>query len=314
MATVASALKLSLFGISPDEATFARRGFAQATESRRLQLERSGRFFLAGYHLALRHGLVAVLAAALDTMEAPVRGFAYEGAAMALALTDAFAPWREPRATAFATGPGASHLYMIHVGIGWAWARLRRDPQPLRARSDPLLGWLSLDGYGFHEGYFHCASIPEGLLLRHRLRGYAARAFDQGLGRSLWFSCGADPAAVDQVVRRFSPERHADLWSGIGLASAYAGATDAESLRRLVELSGIHRPFLSLGAAFAAKARQRAGNPTPHTDRASLAFSGMTAEAAAAATDEALRELPADGEEPAYEVWRRRTCQLLTGR
>jgi hypothetical protein len=38
---------------------------------------------------------------------------------------------------------------------------------------------------------------------------------------------------------------------------------------------------------------------------------GVSAHAAAAVTDDALRDLPRDGVEPAYEIWRRRIQKQL---
>ena len=51
---------------------------------------------------------------------------------------------------------------MMHVGLGWALARLRRSVTPYLAQLDPLLGWLAVDGYGFHEGYFDWPRYVEG--------------------------------------------------------------------------------------------------------------------------------------------------------
>ena len=83
------------------------------------------------------------------------RGFAYEGAAMALALLDHVLPWRRNRLARFIRGPARDHIYMAHVGAGWALARLRRGTNRYFHKLDPLLRWLAMDGYGFHEGYFH---------------------------------------------------------------------------------------------------------------------------------------------------------------
>src|SRR6185503_18765465 len=94
----------------------------------------------------------------------------------------------------FVSGPGASHVYMLYVGAGWAIARLpwlRSNPDRAIRHFDPLLGWLAVDGYGFHEGYFHWPESIDRRRLPRGLSGYARCAFDQGLGRSLWFVEGA---------------------------------------------------------------------------------------------------------------------------
>ncbi|MET0400492.1 MAG: DUF1702 family protein, partial [Longimicrobiaceae bacterium] len=60
---------------------------------------------------------------------------------------------------------------------------------------------------------------------------------------------------------------------------------------------------------FAARARQRAGNPAEHTERACRALCGASADAAAAATEAALEDLAPREGLPAYEVWRLRIQQ-----
>jgi hypothetical protein len=307
---VAGRVLRRLLGIDPAEATFARRGFTGEGAARR-RLERVGRSFLDGYHAALEHGgdSDALLPSALERVDAELRGFAYEGAAMAVALLDALMPWRRPRFAAFLRGAGAAHVYMLHVGAGWALARLHRPLRGVPAGMDPLLGWLAADGYGFHEGYFHPWRTVGACAVPDRVAGYARRAFDQGAGRSLWFVCGAEPARIAAAVLRFPPARRADLWSGVGLACAYAGGSRRGEAEALPALAGAHRPALAQGAAFAAGARQRAGNPAPHTDLACRALCGLSAAAAAAVTDAALENLAPRGDLPAYEVWRLRIQQ-----
>jgi len=71
-------------------------------------------------------------------------------------------------------------------------------------------------------------------------------------------------------------------------------------------------PQAAQGAAFAAKARQRAGIVVPHTEMACGVWCGMSADEAAAVTDEALHDLRFDGAEPAFEEWRRKVQTRMT--
>jgi hypothetical protein len=106
------------------------------------------------------------------------------------------------------------------------------------------------------------------------------------------------------------------LWSGIGLACAYAGGVDGEAIQVLVAASKKYRPQLAQGAAFAAKTRQLAGNPAGHTELACQIICNVSAENAAQITDAALMDLPGEDAQPAYEVWRHRIqtcCAELTG-
>ncbi len=298
-----------LFGIPLEGVTVARRGFRTSDAVVRERVERIGCTFLHGYHAALEDDEPEALAFRLNAAERELSGFAFEGAAMGLALLDQLTPWKRNRWQAFLTGPGSNHIYMVHVGVGWALARLpwlRWQIERSLIGLDPLLRWLAVDGYGFHHGYFDWPIYIEQKAVPKRLFGYARCAFDQGLGRSLWFVNGADVSLIGKTIFSFPPIRHADLWSGVGLASAYAGTVERVAMQSLLDMAGRHRPSLAQGAAFAAKARQRAGNPAAHTEIACEVLCDLSADKAARITDDALSGLSPDGDEPAYEVWRRR--------
>jgi hypothetical protein len=72
----------------------------------------------------------------------------------------------------------------------------------------------------------------------------------------------------------------------------------------LRRLAGDYTPHLAQGAAFAAKARERAGAAAAHTDLACRVLCGSSAMIAAQFTDEALKGLRGDADLPDYEIWR----------
>jgi hypothetical protein len=286
-----------LLQLDLSEVDFRRRGFHLGDPSARERLE------LAGYNAALAHSDVTALQTALDLVDAGHRGFAFEGAAMASSLLDRLLPWSSGRWRRLLDGPGAAHVYMLHVGLGWALARLRAGlPGPL-AGLDPVVGWLAADGYGFHETYFRWQATVSRQAVAPRVRGYARQVFDQGVGRGLWFVECADAERLAATISGFPEERRPDLWSGVGLAAAYAGGGGAGDLARLRDAAGGSAPALAQGAAFAAKARARAGNQTPYTETACQVICGVPADAAALVTDEALAAANGDGA-PRYERWR----------
>lgn len=299
-------LRRRALGISPEETSFAKRRFRGEHRFVRERLEEVGRCFVAGYHAALEERRLPRLAGRLDEIPWDYRGFAYEGAAMALALLDALSPFRRRRFADFVAGPAAAHVYIAHIGAGWVLARLPLSPGRFLARFDPVLRWLALDGWGFHQGFFHWPRAVDGQEVPARLQGYARRAFDQGLGRSLWFVDGADVGRIPRTIAAFPAARRPDLWSGVGLACAYAGGrgrAEVEALRR--EAAGCE-PELAQGAAFAAEARALAGNVTPATELACEVLCGAGAAAVAAVTRELRAGVPADDGVPAFELWRRR--------
>ena len=298
-----SGLLSAFFGIAESEADFARRRFATHLPQQRARLERAGRAFLAGYNAALTApSSIDALLPLLAAVDADLAGFAHEGAAMALALLDLMTVWRRWRWRSLIEA-APQHTYLSHVGAGWALARLHVRRVPSFLRVDALLWPLVIDGYGFHEGFFK----PE-RMIRRAAKPPAVEpcaSFDQGLGRSLWFVCAADPSGIADTIANFSPHRHADLWSGVGLACAYAGAADAAAVTTLRDRAGDLLPHVAQGVVFATKARQRAGNLTADADLACRLLCGLTSGEAAAIADETTRglSLQSDG---AYEEWRRR--------
>jgi hypothetical protein len=296
-----------LFGISLEETTFAKRGFYKGDGRIQEKLEFIGRTFVDGYHTALEDDRVEAIIPRLNATAAEFRGFTFEGAAMGLSLLDYFSPWKR-RLEAFIQGDGADHIYMLHVGAGWTLGRVPRSAQRLMAQLDPLLNWLVLDGYGFHQGYFSWRHYIQDRI-PPRLSGYALQSFDQGLGRSLWFVKGADVPQIITTITSFPATRQSDLWSGIGLACAYAGGAESSAIQALYDAAQEHRLHLAQGAAFAAKARQRAGNPVPQTDLVCQIFSGHTSEEAVQITDECMRDLPPGKQ--AYALWRARVRSKL---
>ena len=295
-----------MFGISHQAVNFERRGFNGADAVLRQRLEAVCNAFLAGYHFSLEAGSSPALESKLSTVAAELRGFAFEGAAMGLALLERVLPWRSGLIKHFLQGRGDAHAYMIHVGIGWAWARLPFGFRRAQKRLDPLLGWLAFDGWGFHEGFFHWRKYINGQPAPKKLSGYERRVFDQGFGRSLWFVLGGNGELIAATVSNFAAARRGDLWSGLGLAATYAGMAGEDNLRKLRAHAGEFQPQLAQGAAFAAKARVRAGNLTSYTALAVQTLCDLSAEDAAHVTDAALENLPVDSPLPAYEIWRQR--------
>ena len=308
-------LRKRLFEISFEEVTFERRGFNDSGRGARERLEHIGRSFLRGYHAALCDEGPDVLVSNLEAVGREFCGFAYEGAAMGLTLLDQLALRKRERLLTFLNGAGSKHPYMVHVGVGWAIARvpwLRSNFHRAVAHLDPLLRWLAADGNGFSDFYFKFSYFLNKPARLKRLQGYAQHAYAQGVGRSLWFVTGANASRIARLISRLPSSLHGDLWSGAGLACAMAGGVDRTEIQLLKRLAGCYRPALAQGAAFAAKTRQRAENITDYTELACRILCGLNAAAAAKVTDDMLQHLPADGIVPAYEFWRRRIQSQFT--
>jgi hypothetical protein len=296
------------------------RGFRPRDEDTRPTLERAGHSFLDGYEIAASSANNKELLARLEELDSERRGFAYEGAGMALAILDGIPLFHNHHLSDLLNSEGSRHVYMIYVGAGWALARL---PRPMwasatKALTDPVLRWLALDGYGFHQAYFKTSEYVLGTRdevdfpwPKEDSTGYAHHAIDQGIGRALWFVEGADPDRIASRINTFADSRRPDLYAGIGLAATYARGADASLLRHLVRVAGPCAPQLAQGSVFAAEARRRAGNIVAETETATQILTGRSVEDAADAATDTWPTGERAGQLPLYEVWRKSIMERI---
>lgn len=305
-------LRHRAISIGDGEVSFDVRGFHDGAPEARAALERHGASFVAGFNAGLLAADVDDLALRLLEISSADRGFAYEGSAMAFGVLDLMTPIGGNRLRRLLSSQiGQRHVYMLHVGAGWSLARMHLRPRSHLPTLDPFLRWLAVDGYGFHHGFFEPTRHIEGHARPRRLRGYERRAFDQGLGRSMWFVVGGDVERAARTVGDFPAERHGDLWSGLGLAASYTTAIGRDELERLCELSGRHQPRLAQGAAFAVGARHRAGNVLGHTRDAAEVLCGRSLADVVELVDDAREGLRATADGSDYERWRTRISEQV---
>lgn len=304
----------SMFKVSYQEVTPQKRGFAFSNADASVHLENIGISFLDGYHHSLDLNCTDFICRSMDQKEKRYRGFSYEGAAMGLAIKDVFRLRQNRMIPDFLADKGNNHVYMSHVGIGWAYARLPFNVEKELVNYDPLLRWLIIDGFGFHQAYFktklyvHEKKLPN-------LSAYGRHVFYQGVGRCLWFVYGTNVAAIWTAILSFPEIYHPDLWSGLGLACVYAGEVEMEELVLLKTKAGNHLPKLLQGAAFAAKARERAGLVTDYTEASVLALTGLSVAEAAKITDEAMAEIPSGLDSSSqYQSWKNIIGEMLSSR
>lgn len=227
---------------------------------------------------------------------------------MGLMLRDSLFPW-STELHKLIHGPGAPYRCLIHIGAGLVLARLPGNPMTFINAQQPLMRHFVADGYGFFDGFFKSKQVVTEKRTPARLHGYALNAYDQGVGRSLWFSSGAHVDRIHQAISRFPPSRQADLWSGIGLACAYAaGVLSTEAIQNLTKVSGPYASDVATGVAVAAVFRSQSElAAAPHTDLASQVL--WETDANHLATD-ALAQLdqllpgPIAASDNTYQQWR----------
>ncbi len=311
--------------------TFAHRGFPGAGSPAAEHLEAIPQSVICGFEWGIEQRTLWDVERRLETVSPELRGFAYEGAAMAYTVRDAMAGGRgrkpSSKARALLLGTGQPHIFLTYIGIGFAMARLPRVlwrgimPDLEGVPFFPTMSWLAVDGYGFDRAYFHTRKVVEQQrpFTPYPWAGradYFPRAADQGLGRALWFIHGARPAEVAAAVAAFPVGRRADLWSGVGLAATFAGGCSSKDLAGLVPAAGSYADEVALGAVFAGTARLAAGHVPEHSASGVEVLTGRSIEdAAMLAATTAVEEgddAPESGP-PAYEVWRSRIREQLRG-
>jgi hypothetical protein len=296
------------------------RGFNVKDDASKQLLETIGATFLTGYGHAVETRTVAECEQQLEQVPERFRGFAYEGAAMGYAILDGMPFGSTRHVSKFLAGRARQHAYMAYIGVGWAMARLPRFRWSKFTVADPLMRWLVLDGFGFHQAYFATEKYvtrqyqePEFPWPVEGPQWYANHAIDQGIGRAMWFVGGTEAELVASMIEKFPESRQPDLWSGAGLAATYAGGADAQELEAFWERAGKFRPQVAQGSAFAATARLEAGLMVPHTAVATRTFCGLDPEQASQVSSD-NRPDGLDSEDlPAYELWRQRIAEAFVG-
>ena len=199
--------------------------------------------FLQGFHEALRAS-PEMLPQLLRDEPFQRRGFALEGAAMALALIDEVSPTPQRLLEALLNGRSAEEHTLSAIGVGWASARLGKSldwlPMALDLRYMPAVA----DGYGFHQGFFHpyrftSRGFPIG-------KGELSTSYDIGLGRALWFIHIGNVGPIVQTIDRLLPVRRKQLWRGIGTACAFTGNT-AYAATQMSAAAAKFEPYFQTG-------------------------------------------------------------------
>jgi hypothetical protein len=302
---------------SPADVTFAGRGFPVTPTEATRRLEAVPQAVVCGFEWGIDARDQREVERRLSMVEPELRGFAYEGTTMAFTILDAMGGGRGHRTRALLLGPGRPHIFLAYIGIGFAMARLPRPlwrkvvPDLTGSAYYPTMSWLAVDGYGFDRAYFDTRRWVDEQYVPPSYpwegdAGYFARAVDQGVGRALWFIHGGRVPEVASSVRRFAVRRHADLWSGVGLAATFAGGCGTEALSTLRREAGGHRAELAQGAVFATKARSHAGFVPPHTEAAASVLADLSVQDAVALADDADADPSGTGPVPRYELWRQR--------
>lgn len=207
----------------------------------------------------------ATLVTLLEQNHKTFISIAYEAAAMERALCDldgndfTLKYWR-----AFLQH-APKHNTQIHIGLGWAIAKRRIAISLVEAAIEPQQLPRVLDGVGYCEGTFKQRIAVKEMKTPEWLNNNLRRGYDQGLGRSLWYTAKAEPETLINLIAPFAEERKQDLWRGVGIALAYVGGCNEVTLLQLKMLSGVFAADLAVGVTLAVLSRKAANTTNPDT-------------------------------------------------
>ena len=126
--------------------------------------------------------------------------------------------------------------------------------------------------------------------------------YDQGIGRSIWYTYKGDIENVTRIISGFPKERQAGLWRGLGIAVACAGGCNADTYKSLLALSGEQQLELIVGGKLAAKSRYQANAITMDVELACDSWCNSSLKEAVAMAIKYETIYAGDGED-AFEIW-----------
>ncbi|MCX6273674.1 MAG: DUF1702 family protein [Bacteroidetes bacterium] len=225
------------------------------------------RIFIQGQSIAENGSELVLIGKQLNEIENEYRSVAFEAASMAIAISDfesgaGLKLWSE-----FNKKYGGKHASQIHSGLGWAIALKGISLTDILVNIEPLMQYRVADGCGYYEGIFRQQSALKNKLIPDTYSKYP-EGYDQGIGRSVYYSAKGDIEKIPGIINEFPETRQADLWRGVAIACVYVGGCDEKMLNRIFDLSGRYYKQLQVGAALVSRARHDAESVTPYVESA----------------------------------------------
>lgn len=233
-----------------------------------------------------KHDDLPALIKYLENREKEFSSIAYESASMAIALKSFERDTFPNEWLLFANGAAAAHQPQVYVGLGWAIAKCNLPFLKAVEKLHSQFYFRIADGCGYYDGSFRKRQAIIDKLVPVYLPAAAMPMYNQGIGRSIWYTEKADINKICSTIETFAADRHADLWRGVGIAVAYVGGCDDANLKTLLQYAASNGFQLACGAALAARSRTMANAMTADTDRCCRLWFSLTADTAAIANED----------------------------
>jgi enediyne biosynthesis protein E3 len=245
-----------------------------------LKTEEIKTVFLETQLFYAKHNNIPALIEYLKHTKKEFSSIAYESASMAIALKSFEADAFPYEWLLFANGSAAAHQPQVYVGLGWAISKSNFSFLTAIEKLHSKFYFRIADGCGYYDGSFKRRQTVINQQLPVYLPIAAMPMYDQGVGRSIWYTQKADIHKISSKIESFKASRHADLWRGVGIAVAYVGGCDDADLKTLWQYAAANSFQLACGAALAARSRTMANTMTADTDRCSRLWFALTGDAA----------------------------------
>ncbi len=214
----------------------------------------------------------------LESTDIEFRSIAYESASMSIALEDLKQGEQLTHWLQFLNEAALAHATQVHVGLGWAFSQALKNPIDYLTELHPMSRYRVLDGYGYYEGIFRRRrSIVNHLKLQAE-DTVASAALDQGIGRSIWYLNKGIIDDAKTMIEDFAPDRHKDLWRGLGIAIAYVGGCGEGLLHEILLKTDSYKTQLATGSVMALVSRDSAKYFSPDTELACKVWCQQSAE------------------------------------
>ncbi len=200
---------------------------------------------------------------------------AYEAASMSIAIKSIEESSALEKWLAFYQEYGKNHAAQIHVGLGWALSELNLNPAEYILNLEPIYKYRVIDGFGYHQGRFKRRQAVRTQQIPTGLDKISIRAYNQGLGRSFWYTAQGEPEKLSKLIAIFPEERHLDMWRGVGVALAYVGGINLPAIADLLQSTRINQSAFKCGIALAIQSRVKANTSSKETENISKTILGF---------------------------------------